>query len=105
VREISQRNKRLAYKPFTKGFNAAASHANILVNRQVPDAVAFLGDDYPFLIDDLSKDAVQGGFDTARAAFGTPLWDRALAQVARMHARVTPREITRQLDAILQVMI
>ncbi|PWE28770.1 hypothetical protein DDZ14_18780 [Maritimibacter sp. 55A14] len=35
------------YKPFTKGFTAAACASNILVNREADDAVALLGDDYP----------------------------------------------------------
>jgi hypothetical protein len=105
VREVSKRNKRLAYKPFTKGFNAAACGANILVNRQVHDAEHFLGDDYPFLIDDLSDDCVQAGFDAARSAFGTPVWDKALDRVEHMRSKVTPREIARQLDSVLRVMM
>lgn len=105
VREVSKRPKRLSYKPFTKGFNAAASHANILVNRQVPDALHFLGEDYPFMLDNTEDETIQRGFEQVKAAFGTPIWEKALSRVAGMRARVAPAEIARQLDAMLQSML
>ncbi|MEO0930944.1 MAG: hypothetical protein AAFY14_09895 [Pseudomonadota bacterium] len=105
VRDISARNPRLIYKPFTKGFNAAASHANVLVNRQVPDAEYFLGDDYPFLIDDITDDSLHDGFDRVKSAYGTPIWEKGLRQMAHVRSRVAPREIAHQLDTVLQTML
>jgi hypothetical protein len=52
VRNLSTTSNRIS--PFTKGFTAAVMGCNILVDRNVPDAVRVLGDDYPFLIDEVS---------------------------------------------------
>lgn len=105
VRQVPKRLKQVTYKPFTKGFNAAASNANVLVNRQVPDAVQFLGDDYPFLVDDLSYEAVQGGFDAVHSAYGTPVWNNALERMAEVKSRVAPAEVSRQLNVVLQAIV
>src|ERR1043166_3945322 len=50
-----------SFAPFTKGFTAAVCGANIIVNRGVDDAVAFLGADYPFLIDCATQSAIDEG--------------------------------------------
>ncbi|KUJ85740.1 hypothetical protein AVO45_01790 [Ruegeria marisrubri] len=92
--------ERLA-KPFTKGFNAAAVGANVLVNRQVDDAVAYLGEDYPFLIDDLSEASINEAIEKARELFGGPEWARGLDTMREVRARTAPAEIARQLGDIL----
>ena len=101
VREMPPPDQRRAFKPFTKGFTAAACGAHILVNRQADDAEAFLGADYPFLIDDCSKDAIAGGIDRARSMVGTPKWDDSLSVMEDIRASVEPRSIMTQLEAIL----
>jgi hypothetical protein len=101
VREMPPPPERRAFKPFTKGFTAAACGAHILVNRQADDAEAYLGADYPFLISDCSKDAIAGGMDLAQSMVGTPKWSDALSVMADIRASVEPKRITAQLEAIL----
>ncbi|TMV09010.1 hypothetical protein FGK63_07775 [Ruegeria sediminis] len=88
-------------KPFTKGFNAAAVDANVLVNRQVDDAIAYLGEDYPFLIDDASEQSILEGIARARDLYGSPEWRRGLEVMREVRARTAPEEIARQLGEIL----
>jgi len=101
VREMPPPDQRRTFKPFTKGFTAAACGAHILVNRQADDAEAFLGADYPFLIDDCSEDAIAGGMDLARSMVGTPQWNDALAVMEDIRAIIEPRNIMSQLEAVL----
>ncbi|MGI9389019.1 MAG: hypothetical protein ACR2O1_03085 [Boseongicola sp.] len=101
VREMSPPDKRRSFKPFTKGFTAASCGAHILVNRQVDDAETYLGSDYPFLIEDCSKDAIADGMDLAQSMVGTPKWKDTLSVMEDIRASVEPRNIMTQLEAVL----
>lgn len=105
VREIGTRNRRLSFKPFTKGFNAAAAGANVIVNRQVPDAEALLGEDYPYLIDGARVEDVLAGIARARAEVGSEVWQRGLEAMRALRHRISVGQIVRQLDSALQVMV
>ena len=100
VREMPLPEERRAFKPFTKGFTAAACGSHILVNRQADDAEAFLGADYPFLIDDCSKEAIASGIDLAQSMVGTQNWNDALAVMEDIRASIGPRNIMSQLEAV-----
>ncbi|MGI9395727.1 MAG: hypothetical protein ACR2OY_13850 [Boseongicola sp.] len=101
VRDMPPPDKRSAFKPFTKGFTAAACGAHILVNRQADDAEDFLGADYPFLIEDCTKDAIRGAIDLAHSMVGTPKWSDSLSVMESIRASVEPKKIMAQLEAIL----
>lgn len=90
-------------KPFTKGFNAAAVGANILVNRQVHDAEYYLGSDYPFMIDGFSADDISSGMETARAAFGGKIWRDGLDRMRAMSAQVAPAAIAKEFRDIVDL--
>jgi len=90
-------------KPFTKGFNAAAVGANVLVNRQVDDAVHYLGDDYPFFIDDDAPQSVATGIELARAAYESDVWQDGLDRIASVAARVRPQKVVRELQQIIDL--
>ena len=89
------------YKPFTKGFTAAACKANVLVNRGADDAAALLGSDYPFLVDSSEPRDVTSGFEHAREAYGTPLWAEALERMRALDALVEPRALAARLCQIV----
>ncbi len=89
------------YKPFTKGFTAAACGANILVNREADDAVALLGEDYPFLVSASDPADIAAGFDRAKESFGTPLWQEGLARMRRLPELVTPEALAQRLREIV----
>ncbi|MFV2053142.1 hypothetical protein [Aliiroseovarius sp. YM-037] len=88
-------------KPFTKGFNAAAVGANVLVNRQVDDATDYLGEDYPFLIENTSEAAISDGIAKAREMFGGREWVRGLDVMHDIRARTSPAAVVHQLKDIL----
>lgn len=104
VREMEPEANRTSFKPFTKGFNAAAVGANVLVNRQVDDAADWLGADYPFLIDDCLPDTIAAAIDKAETAFGTPEWKEALAKMETIRAAVSAKAITSQLETVLDTL-
>lgn len=91
-----------AWKPFTKGFNAAWAGANVVVDRAEDDAVEFLGDDYPYLAEDTSAAAILDVFAHAERTVGGPEWRRGLAQMAKVRARTMPAVIAAELDAVLR---
>ncbi|AXI54665.1 hypothetical protein C1J05_09305 [Sulfitobacter sp. JL08] len=90
-------------KPFTKGFNAAAVGANILVNRQVDDAIHYLGDDYPYLVDDLTEQSIGERIDFARSSYGGPDWQRGLNVMADVREKSSPAAVAREMEQILAV--
>jgi hypothetical protein len=90
-----------AVKPFLKGFTAAVSHANILAMRSDPEAVAWLGADYPYLVDSVEEHEVLTMIDRAASDFGTPAWRDALEVMAGIRARVAPTRIAAELRRAL----
>lgn len=101
VRRPARPGNRVEFKPFTKGFNAAAAGAAVLVNRQVDDAETLLGADYPFFIPDASPAAIAAGIEHAHAAFGGPDWTRALTRMEEVRRLGSAEAVTAGLAAIL----
>ena len=93
------------YKPFTKGLTAAACRSNILVNRDVDDATDFLGEDYPYLIDDADPARATETFARARAEFGSPRWAEGLDRLRAAAEMASPPVLARQFEAIARQVI
>lgn len=79
-----RKERRKYIHPFTKGFTAAALGQNVLVNRQAPDVLHYLGDDYPYLVDDISSSSVQSGLEKVRETFRGSEWTRGLERMAHV---------------------
>ena len=90
-------------KPFMKGFTAAASHANILASRTDPEAVAWLGEDYPYLIDGEHEEDILAMIERARSDFGTTRWNDALTVMDGIRERVAPLRVVHDLERIIAV--
>lgn len=90
-------------KPFTKGFNAATVGANVLVNRQVDDAEYYLGEDYPFFIEDHSQVALTEGIARASREFGSNTWNVARQRMDRIAQRVTAQKVVEDLEEICRL--
>ncbi|MFX0547070.1 hypothetical protein ACEWPL_016150 [Roseovarius sp. S1116L3] len=101
VRRNPDSNPRLLFKPFTKGFNAAAAGAHVLVNRDVCDAVEHLGYDYPFFIEGMSEENISAGIERLRQAAGTGTWKDAFDAVNHTRQRSLPSYSARSLGVIL----
>ncbi len=93
----------LSSKPFTKGFNAAVVGANVLVNRQVHDAEFYLGEDYPYFIDDTDTTSILNGITRAANGYGGDEWRLAQSRMKDMAAQITAKEVTSELDKILRL--
>ena len=103
VREMPAAQDRDWFKPFTKGFNAAAVGAHVLVNSGVDDAVDWLGPDYPFLINNSDANSISSALDSAESVFGTPAWTEAQAPLRSMLDAVQHERIAEQLERALSV--
>lgn len=101
VRPDPGRNPLRMYKPFTKGLNAAACRSNILVNRQVDDALHLLGEDYPYLVASNGQADVEEGYRRAREDFGGPDWARGLEHLRAASERVAAPAVTEQFVRIV----
>lgn len=88
--------------PFTKGFNAALLNQNILVNRQCPDAIHYLGEDYPYLIDDNTSDFIEAGLDYARTSFGSADWKYGLDVMSNFARNSGPDKIAEEFLGIVK---
>ncbi|NNE88051.1 MAG: hypothetical protein HKN27_08240 [Silicimonas sp.] len=91
------------YKPFTKGFTAAAFDANILVNREADDAVCLLGKDYPFLVSASDPDSVVAGFERAKSGTASPEWREGLERMRALKELVAPAALAARMREIVNV--
>lgn len=90
-----------SYKPFTKGFTAAALHSNILVNRSVDDALDLLSDDYPYLVSSNTADEVVQMFRYAKDSYGSSEWGRGLRIMGELRSKVAPEAVAHQLSKMV----
>lgn len=89
------------FKPFTKGFTAAVLGANVLTTRDTVDAVHYLGEDYPFLLDRTDEASVLTALDRARDIYGTPAWDEATDRMRYVRQESSPERIAQEMLEIL----
>jgi hypothetical protein len=91
-------------KPFTKGFTAAVCEANLIVQKDTPDALEFLGEDYPYLVHSHDDAEIIATFERAERGFGSPEWKRGIAIVRGMKQRVSSGAIAQQLRDVLRAL-
>lgn len=103
VRPLSRARMRGAhvYKPFTKGFNAARAGANMIINRDADDALEYLGDDYPYLVDANDPAMVAEAFEKAEKDVGGKDWKMGLSAMSSVRARSSHEHIAAELRGIL----
>jgi hypothetical protein len=70
------------YKPNCKVSTAAACDANLITTRDV-STVELLGEDYPFYCEP-ERGSILAAIERARAAFGSPEWQRGLERMRRV---------------------
>ena len=89
------------FKPFLKGYVAAACGAVVVAARSDGEAVHHLSPDYPFLVDDTSVAGVIDVLRAIQADFGGPRWSFARGVMAGITREFQPALITAQFDALL----
>lgn len=91
-----------AYKPFLKGFTAAACGANVLIQETELEALSWLGDDYPFLLrGGVDEAAILESIETARDAFGGPDWADGLARMAEIRQATSDAAIAAEIESAI----
>jgi hypothetical protein len=88
--------------PFTKGMMAAALKQNILVDRGAPDALHFLGEDYPYLLADNSEVSIQAGVQYAYDSYGGAEWKYGLEIMEHVATQCTPEIIVADLKKAIE---
>lgn len=92
------------HKPFLKGFTAAHAGAAIVIQRNQIEAVTWLGDDYPFLIDEpADARAIIAALDLAADSFGSSAWEMAFDVMGAVRERTSPQKIGRELAALFEL--
>ena len=89
-------------KPFLKGFLAARCGAVVIAAREDEDALAYLGDDYPFFVRGLDPAALEADMVEIAAAFGGPDWKRAQAIMAEVGARSSEAVVAAEFRAMVE---
>ena len=87
----------LLAKPFTKGFVAAACGAVVVTNRDTHDAVEVLGDDYPYLVNNLDTVETIEMLDKMKDDFGSQTWIGAQERMQHVYSLVSPQALAMQL--------
>ena len=91
------------YKPFLKGFTAAACNSNILVHADDGDALYYLGEDYPYLIkEELCEEVVLRYMRQAKAEFGTEKWRYGLEKMGKLRELCSEQTMVRQFWDMIQ---
>ncbi|MFC4352549.1 hypothetical protein ACFOW6_13440 [Fodinicurvata halophila] len=99
---VRQGRRASSFKPFLKGFTAAACGANILVSVQENDAMHYLGRDYPWLVADSDLASVRALAERAREEFGGPEWRRGLQVMESLCPSFAPATVAGQIRSLLQ---
>lgn len=93
----------LAFKPFLKGFTAAACNANVIIQRDQREAVLWLGKDYPYLLKANSTEAeIIDMLKYAQKTYGGPVWEKALKRMEQIRKATTNETIAKEFIAAIQ---
>jgi hypothetical protein len=99
---VRRRRRGDLHKPFLKGFVAAYAGANIIIQSSDCEAVHWLGEDYPYLIDgEASRRGVLAMIDQVCDDHGSGDWFRGLARMEELRAAVSFQRIARELSDVL----
>ena len=91
------------FKPFLKGFTAAACGAAILVPLDEGDALYYLGHDYPFAPKDDSLLSVREAIKYAEESFGGPEWRYAHTIMDSVRERSSARQVAEDFKHFLAI--
>ncbi len=82
------------FKPFLKGFTAAATGANIVIQRDQKEALRWLGKDYPYLLPARpSEKTILAMLDHIEKSYGTSEWKKALERMAEIREQTSDKSI------------
>jgi hypothetical protein len=98
---IRFQHRTATWKPFTKGLAAAYCRANILVQDSEPDAIRWLGDDYPYFFrGDVTEKRIVEALEGARESFGSATWRQGLEAMSDFRSKTSEKLTRKQLQAL-----
>lgn len=101
VRNSTESGSVRIHKPFTKGFTAAVCKSNLIVNSGVDDAIEFLTEDYPYMVNSINEREIIEVMRKASSTFGKREWSNARRIMEKVAERVSSKAIAEQLAAVL----
>ena len=101
VRNSTEIGSARIYKPFTKGFTAAVCRSNLIVNSGVDDAIEFLTEEYPYMVNSINEMEIIEVMQKASSTFGKREWNDARRIMGKVAERVSSKAIAEQLAAVL----
>ncbi len=100
IRQIKQMDN---HKPFLKGFTAAHCHSNMLIQDSQPEALMWLGKDYPYLIKgQVTEKKVIEKLDHIKDSFGSAEWKRAMSVMESIRQETSEDAIAREFKAMIE---
>jgi hypothetical protein len=92
------------FKPFLKGFTAAHSDANIVIQSTEVEARYWLGDDYPFLLNGpVTEHTILDTLGAIRDGFGDANWHEGLLRMREIRERTSAARIGSELRHLFSV--
>jgi hypothetical protein len=91
-------------KPFLKGFLAARCGAVVIAARDDEDALAYLGDDYPYFVRSLDPADLEADMVRIAAGFGGPDWRLARAIMGQVAARSSDAVVAAEFRAMIEAL-
>lgn len=101
VRSSTETGSVRIHKPFTKGFTAAVCKSNLIVNSGVDDAIEFLTEDYPYMVNSINEREIIEVMQKSSSTFGKREWINARRIMEKVAERVSSKAIAEQLAAVL----
>ena len=98
---VRERREFDGFKPFLKGFTAAACQANIIVPATEGDARFYLTSDYPYMLPDQSIESVREMVRYCFESFGGAEWKRALEIMASVRERCSADHIRGEVQDLV----
>lgn len=89
------------WKPFIKGFTAAACGAVVIVTRDDINAAHYLGDDYPFYADSLAATDLEMAWAKVASAFAGSDWRMAQDIMRQVAARSSDSQVCSEFKVML----
>lgn len=89
-------------KPFTKGFIAAHSKSNIIIQRNTYDVGNYLPDDYPFLVNSTNENDIIDKIVFAKQEYNTSIWMYGLQCMEYIKNMTSPEKISSEFKDILR---
>ncbi|TWH76704.1 uncharacterized protein DUF616 [Azomonas agilis] len=91
------------FKPFLKGFTAAASNSIIIIQANEGDAEYYLGSDYPYLVSNTpTEEEILSVIDNAKSDYNKSNWNYASEIMNEIKLRSSMDHIINEFDKIIK---